>query len=225
MEVDTLRTPSEIVREVLGDVPAAVLSGPSHAVEVARGLPASVVAASADPSLARRVQETFMGERFRVYTSRDVAGVELGGAVKNVIAIAAGICDGLRLGDNAKAALLTRGLVEMTRFAAAHGAEPATLYGLAGLGDILTTSYSPHGRNLAVGRRIGAGERLDEILKGMVQVAEGVWTAKAVRSAARSKGIAMPITEAVHAILFEDKPPSVAVRELMTRAAKEELGA
>jgi glycerol-3-phosphate dehydrogenase (NAD(P)+) len=181
-----------------------------------------VVAASSDAALARRVQDAFMGDRFRVYTSADVAGVELGGALKNVIAIAAGICDGLRLGDNAKAALLTRGLVEMTRYAAAHGADPRTLYGLAGLGDILTTAYSPHGRNLAVGRRIGAGERLDDILKGMAQVAEGVWTAKAVRAAAQAKEIAMPIAEAVHAILYESKQPAVAVRELMTRSAKDE---
>jgi len=222
VEVGTGLTPTGIVRSVLGDVPHAVLSGPSHAEEVARGLPASVVAASADAGLAKRVRDAFMGERFRVYTSADVAGVELGGALKNVVAIAAGICDGLRLGDNAKAALLTRGLVEMTRYAAAHGADPRTLYGLAGLGDILTTAYSPHGRNLAVGRRIGAGERLDDILKGMAQVAEGVWTAKAVRAAAQAKGIAMPITEAVHAILFERKQPAAAVRELMTRSAKEE---
>jgi glycerol-3-phosphate dehydrogenase (NAD(P)+) len=163
-----------------------------------------------------------MCDRFRVYTSRDVAGVELGGALKNVIAIAAGICDGLRLGDNAKAALLTRGIVELSRFGAAHGAETLTLFGLAGLGDILTTSYSPHGRNLAVGRRIGAGETLDAILKGMAQVAEGVWTTKAVSAIARRRGIEMPITEAVHAILFDGKPPAAAVRELMTRSAKDE---
>jgi glycerol-3-phosphate dehydrogenase (NAD(P)+) len=222
IEVETGLPPSGIVRSALAGVPLAVLSGPSHSEEVARGLPASVVAASADAALAKRVQDAFMGERFRVYTSADVAGVELGGALKNVIAIAAGICDGLRLGDNAKAALLTRGLVEMTRYAAAHGADPRTLYGLAGLGDILTTAYSPHGRNLAVGRRIGAGERLDGILKGMVQVAEGVWTAKAVRAAARAKGIGMPITEVVCDILYEGKLPAAAVKELMTRSAKDE---
>ena len=222
IEMGTGLPPTGVVRAVLGGAPLAVLSGPSHAEEVARGLPASVVAASEDASLAKRVQDAFMGERFRVYTSADVAGVELGGALKNVVAIAAGICDGLRLGDNAKAALLTRGLVEMTRYAAAAGADPRTLYGLAGLGDILTTAYSPHGRNLAVGRRIGAGERLDDILKGMVQVAEGVWTAKAVRASARAKGLEMPITEAVCAILFEGKPPAAAVKDLMTRSAKDE---
>jgi glycerol-3-phosphate dehydrogenase (NAD(P)+) len=222
VEVGTGLTPTGIVRAALQDVHVAVLSGPSHAEEVALGLPASVVAASADAALAKRVQDAFLGERFRVYTSADVAGVELGGALKNVIAIAAGICDGLRLGDNAKAALLTRGLVEMTRYAAAHGADPRTLYGLAGLGDILTTAYSPHGRNLAVGRRIGAGERLDDILKGMVQVAEGVWTAKAVREAAQAKGIGMPITGAVCAILYEGMPPAAAVKDLMTRSAKDE---
>jgi glycerol-3-phosphate dehydrogenase (NAD(P)+) len=222
IEVGTGLPPTGIVRAALGDVPLGVLSGPSHAEEVVRGLPASVVAASADAALAKRVQDAFMGERFRVYTSADVAGVELGGALKNVIAIAAGICDGLKLGDNAKAALLTRGLVEMTRYAAAHGADPRTLYGLAGLGDILTTAYSPHGRNLAVGRRIGAGERLDDILEGMAQVAEGVWTAKAVRAAAQAKGLAMPIAEAVHAILYGGKPPAAAVKDLMTRSAKDE---
>jgi glycerol-3-phosphate dehydrogenase (NAD(P)+) len=223
IELETGLAPTGIVRAARGDAPLAVLSGPSHAEEVARGLPASLVTASSDAALAKRVQGAFMDERFRVYTSADVTGVELGGALKNVIAIAAGICDGLKLGDNAKAALLTRGLVEMTRYAAAAGADPRTLYGLAGLGDILTTSYSPHGRNLAVGRRIGAGERLDAVLRGMAQVAEGVWTAKAVRDAARSRSVDMPITDAVCAILFDGKAPAAAVRELMTRAARDEI--
>ncbi len=223
IELETGLAPTGIVRAARSDAPLAVLSGPSHAEEVARGLPASLVAASSDTALAKRIRDAFMDERFRVYTSADVTGVELGGALKNVIAIAAGICDGLKLGDNAKAALLTRGLVEMTRYAAAAGADTRTLYGLAGLGDILTTSYSPHGRNLAVGRRIGAGDRLDDVLRGMAQVAEGVWTAKAVRDAARVKSVDMPITDAVCAILFDGKAPAAAVRELMTRAARDEI--
>lgn len=223
IENGTLLTPTGIVREVLGGVSVAVLSGPSHAEEVARGKPASVVAASEDEGLARRVQDAFMGDRFRVYTSRDVTGVELGGAVKNVIAIAAGICDGLQLGDNTKAALLTRGLVEMARYGAAHGADPMTLFGLAGLGDLITTCFSPYGRNLSVGRRIGTGERLDAILKGMVQVAEGVWTTRSLRQVALRRAVEMPITEAIHAVLFEGKPPREAVHDLMRREAKGEM--
>lgn len=222
IENGSLLTPTQIARSVLGDVPAVALSGPSHAEEVARGKPASVVAAAASAELAKRVQGAFMSDRFRVYTSRDVAGVELAGAVKNVIAIAAGICDGIRLGDNAKAALLTRGLVEMARFGRAQGADPMTLYGLAGMGDLITTCFSPYGRNLAVGRQVGEGKSLEEVLKGMVQVAEGVWTTKSVRAGAARQGIDMPITDAVHSVLFERKPPADAVRDLMTREAKEE---
>lgn len=223
IENGSLLTPTQIARSILGDVSAGVLSGPSHAEEVARGKPASVVAASASEALAKRVQEAFMSERFRVYTSRDVTGVELAGAVKNVIAIGAGICDGLQLGDNAKAALLTRGLVEMARFGRALGADAQTLFGLAGLGDVLTSCYSPYGRNLGVGRRVGAGTPLEDVLKSMAQIAEGVATTSSVRDVARRRGIDMPITDAVHAVLFEHKPPAEAVRDLMTRTAKEEM--
>jgi glycerol-3-phosphate dehydrogenase (NAD(P)+) len=223
IENGTLLTPTGIVAEVIGaQTPVGVLSGPSHAEEVARGLPASVVAASASDGLAEAVQEAFRCERFRVYTSRDVVGVELGGAVKNVIAIAAGMCDGLKLGDNAKSALLTRGLAEMARFGRAQGADPMTLFGLAGMGDLITTCFSPFGRNRSVGRQIGEGRTLEEVLRGMVQVAEGVWTTRSLRDTARRRGVEMPITEAVYAILFEGKPPAAAVRELMTREAGQE---
>ena len=224
VENRTLLRPSQIVGDVLGRVPVAVLSGPSHAEEVARGLPASVVAASRRAELARRVQGLFMTDRFRVYTHGDVLGVELCGAVKNVIAIAAGICDGMRLGDNAKAALLSRGLAEMTRLGMALGARRETFAGLAGLGDLVTTCMSPYGRNRSVGVQIGQGKTLAEILGAMEQVAEGVRTTKSVRTLARRHGVEMPITEECHRVLFRGKSPMRAVRDLMRRRAKDEIG-
>ena len=167
LENETFRRPSEILCEVLGNRPTAALSGPSHAEEVSRGLPTSVVVASADLDLARWVQERFSTDRFRVYTNLDLVGVELAGAFKNVIGIAAGISDGLSFGDNTKAALLTRGLAEMARFGVALGAEHETFFGLAGIGDIITTCVSRHGRNRAVGERLGRGEKLADILSSM----------------------------------------------------------
>src|SRR5262249_53703543 len=155
-------------------------SGPSHAEEVSRGLPTSVTAASTDYELAREVQRYFRGDRFRVYTNLDPIGVELGGALKNVIGLAAGACDGLGYGDNARAGLLTRGLAEMTRFGVALGAEAPTFAGLAGLGDLITTCFSPHGRNRQVGERLAHGEALADILGSMGKVAEGVTTTRAV---------------------------------------------
>ena len=196
----------------------AVLSGPSHAEEVSRGLPTSVVAASDDLELARWVQQHFSTDRFRVYTNLDVIGVELAGALKNVIGIAAGISDGLGFGDNAKSALLTRGLVEMARFGVALGAEPQTFFGLAGLGDLITTCVSPHGRNRHVGERLARGERLADILAGMKMVAEGVYTARSVHERATRMGIAMPITAEVYRVLYEDKDPRAAVNDLMVRS-------
>lgn len=222
LEIGTLMRPTEIVADVLGPRPLAVLSGPCHAEEMARGLPASLVAASAAPELAGQVQTLFSNERFRVYTGSDMVGVELAGALKNVVAIAAGISDGLGLGDNAKAALLTRALVEMARFGVAHGAEPATFYGLAGVGDLITTCISPHGRNLRVGRRIGQGEALAAILGGMAQVAEGVTSAKSVHARAVQLGIDMPISAEVYRVLYEGKPPWQAVHDLMVRDLKHE---
>ena len=224
IEIETFKTPSEILAEVLGRRPLAVLSGPSHAEEVARGLPASVVAASRDEALARRVQAALSADTFRIYTHRDPKGAELGGALKNVIALAAGIADGLELGDNAKAALLTRGIVEMARFGQAHGAEFGTFFGLAGIGDLATTCYSRHSRNRGVGEQIGRGKTLEQVLAEMQMVAEGVWTTRALFGPeSEARGIPMPIAEQVHAVLFEKKDPRKAVLELMRRELSGEM--
>ena len=225
LEIETFRTPSQILAEVMGARATAVLTGPSHAEEVAIGLPASVVAASTDLELARRVQAAFSGETFRVYTHGDPHGAELAGALKNVIAIAAGISDGLALGDNAKSALLTRGIVEMARFGRAHGAEVATFFGLAGIGDLITTCTSRHSRNRAVGEAIGRGRDLQEILTDMKMVAEGVWTTKALFGPESDlASVPMPIAEQVHAVLFEGKDPREAVLDLMARTPTDEMG-
>jgi glycerol-3-phosphate dehydrogenase (NAD(P)+) len=222
LEMETFRRPTEVVAEVLGARRLAVLSGPSHAEEVSRGLPTSVVAASDDPELAQWVQGRFATDRFRVYTNLDPVGVELGGALKNVIGIAAGISDGLGLGDNAKAALLTRGLVEMTRFGVALGAEPQTFTGLAGLGDLFTTCVSPHGRNRHVGERLARGESWTDIQASMNMVAEGAYTARSVHERAMRMGIDMPITAEVYRVLYEGKDPRSAVNDLMMRSPKGE---
>ena len=224
IEQTTLKRPSEIIKEVLGypNEKIAVLSGPSHAEEVARKKPASVVVASSNKKLARDLQAIFSNEYFRVYTQDDVVGVETAAAVKNIIAIAAGICDGLGLGDNAKSALLTRGMVEIARLGEALGGNKKTFFGLAGIGDLITTCISPHGRNRVVGVRIGKGETLTQILKSMQQVAEGVWTTKAVMSLVRKHKVEMPITQEVYRILFENKSPAKAVYTLMTRKPKTE---
>jgi glycerol-3-phosphate dehydrogenase (NAD(P)+) len=221
-EIDTFLRPSEIIADVLGAGRVAVLSGPSHAEEVSRGLPASVVVASADAELASAVQHTLRGERFRVYTNPDAVGVELGGALKNVMGIAAGICEGLGLGDNARAALLTRGLAEMTRFGVALGAEPATFAGLAGVGDLIATCYSSHGRNRRVGLQLAAGQRWEQIRTGMAMIAEGAFTARSVYQRARQGGLEMPITAEVYRVLYEGKDPRAAVHDLMLRSPKGE---
>jgi glycerol-3-phosphate dehydrogenase (NAD(P)+) len=222
VESHTFRRPSEIIHEVLGPRPLAVLSGPSHAEEVARGLPTTLVAASADEALARRVQEALASERFRVYTNSDVLGVELAGALKNIIGIAAGISDGLGLGDNAKSALLTRGQAEMARFGVARGARLQTFWGLAGMGDLITTCISSHGRNRLVGMRLARGERLAQIAASMAMIAEGVNTARSVHEEASRLGIPMPITTEVYRVLYEDTDPRAAVYALMTRESKSE---
>jgi glycerol-3-phosphate dehydrogenase (NAD(P)+) len=222
MENETFLRPSQIIEETIGSRAVAALSGPSHAEEIARRLPASVVAASGDISLARQVQEMFSTDRFRVYTNADLIGVELAGALKNIIGIAAGICDGLGYGDNAKAALMTRGIVEISRFGVALGAEPETFSGLAGVGDVITTCISPYGRNRQVGERLGRGETLEQILKTMDAVAEGVSTTRAVHHLAEQKGIDMPITAEVYAVLFENKPAVEATDSLMSRPPREE---
>ncbi len=222
LEQGTFRRPTQILADVLGVKNVAVLSGPSHAEEVSRGRPTSLVVAAEDEVLAREIQVALNSERFRVYINADVVGVELAGALKNVIGIAAGICDGLNFGDNAKSALLTRALVEMTRFGVALGADPATFAGLAGLGDLITTCVSPHGRNRRVGERLGRGEKLADILASMPQVAEGVWTAKAIHERGAVMGVELPIMTEVYRVLYESKPPLAAVQELMTRGPKKE---
>ena len=222
MENSTQYRPSQIISEVLGTESVAVLAGPSHSEEICRRLPASVVVASVDQALARRVQGLFTTDRFRVYTNRDLVGVELAGALKNVVAIAAGISDGLGFGDNAKAALVTRALVEMTRFGVLCGADASTFSGLAGLGDLITTCISPYGRNRKVGERLGRGETLTQILQTMQAVAEGVPTSRSIYEFARQRGIDMPISTEVYRVLFEDKPPREATTDLMLRPPRDE---
>ena len=222
LDAQTHHRMSEVAQEVLGRGPVAALSGPSHAEEVARRVPTAVVIASADAAQARMLQSVFMGPRFRVYTSDDVAGVELGGALKNIMAIAAGASDGIGCGDNTKAALLTRGLAEITRLGCALGAKPATFAGLSGMGDLIVTCTSRFSRNRSVGERLGRGEKIDAILASMKQVAEGVWTCELARDLARERGIEVPITEEVFAVLHEAKNPLEAVGDLMMRSAKPE---
>lgn len=222
IENGTFRRPSELLAEILGASRVAVLSGPSHAEEVSRGLPCSVVVAAADPGLALQVQRHFRADHLRVYTNLDPLGVELAGALKNVIGLAAGACDGLGYGDNALSALITRGLAEMTRFGVALGADAATFAGLAGLGDLITTCISKHGRNRSVGYRLARGEALDDVLGGMTMVAEGVTTARAVHERAQRMGIDMPITAAAYRVLYEKMSPRDAVQDLMTRSPKGE---
>lgn len=222
IENDTFLRPSQVIEDVLGSRAVVALSGPSHAEEIARRLPATVVAASGDVALARRVQEMFSGDRFRVYTNADLIGVELAGALKNVIGLAAGMCDGLGFGDNAKSALMTRGIVEITRFGVALGAEPATFNGLAGIGDLITTCISPYGRNRKVGELLGKGESLAQITEQMHAVAEGINTTRSVYELAEQKGIDMPITREIYAVLFDNKSPLEATQSLMQRPPKEE---
>lgn len=223
IERKTLLRPSQIIAQQAHSAAIAVLSGPSHAEEVAQGVPTCVVAASNSREVARRVQSTFMDTRFRVYTSDDVTGVELGGALKNIIAIAAGICDGLKFGSNAKAALLSRGLFEITRLGIHMGANPNTFFGLSGMGDLVTTCISEYGRNRRVGELIGQGKKLSEILAGMEMVAEGVETTRSAVELAQKYNVEMPITAEIHKVLFEDKNPVEAVDSLMMRDAKMEI--
>ncbi|MCP5003071.1 MAG: NAD(P)H-dependent glycerol-3-phosphate dehydrogenase [Planctomycetes bacterium] len=223
IENDTLMRSSEILIDVLGKQPIALLFGPSHAEEVAKKLPTTVVVASEDIELASRIQNIFMTDRFRVYTNHDVVGVELGGALKNVIAIAAGICEGLGFGDNSKAALLTRGLSEIVRLGVAMGGQRCTFSGLTGLGDLITSCVSPFGRNRFVGEQIARGKKLSQLLKEMDQVAEGVRTTKSVCRLAEKFHVEMPITHEIYKVLFEDKDPMTAVNELMVREPKLEI--
>ncbi len=221
LELGTLRRMSEVLTEALGDPAPVTLTGPSHAEEVAQGIPTTVVAACHDMGRATEVQRIFSTPRFRVYTNADVIGCEYGGALKNVIAIAAGVCDGLGFGDNTKGALLTRGLAEMSRLGEAMGAKRETFFGLTGMGDLIATAMSRHSRNRHVGERIGRGETLQQVLGSMVMVAEGVTTARAARELGNRQGVELPITEQVCA-LFEGRDPQTALMALMTRDLKPE---
>jgi glycerol-3-phosphate dehydrogenase (NAD(P)+) len=226
IENDTLQTMSRVLDEELPGVSSqkiGVLSGPSHAEEVARSHPTTVVAAAPTEPRAEWIQDAFMTERLRVYVNTDVRGVEIGGSAKNVLAIAAGISDGVGYGENAKAALVTRGLAEIRRLGVAMGASPKTFAGLTGMGDLVVTCTSDHSRNRYLGEQIGRGKSLDAIRADMDMVAEGVGTTQSVRDLAHEHGVEMPITEAVCAILFEGERPQEMVDELMTRSAKREL--
>ncbi|MCQ9208124.1 MAG: NAD(P)-dependent glycerol-3-phosphate dehydrogenase [Omnitrophica bacterium] len=222
IENDTLMRMSELIRDVWGEVKLAVLSGPTISYEVARAIPTTSVASSEDIRVAREVQDVLISESFRVYTSSDVVGVELGGALKNVIAIACGISDGLEFGVNTKAAILTRGLVEITRLGKILGAKAETFAGLSGLGDLVTTCISTHGRNRWVGEQIGQGKKPKDILARMEMVAEGVKTTKSALMLAKKHNVEMPITAQVYAVLYEDKEPKIAVSQLMLRGKKAE---
>jgi glycerol-3-phosphate dehydrogenase (NAD(P)+) len=225
IETRTLKRPSEVLADVL-PVPLrdriVVLAGPSHAEEVARRIPTLIVAASRDAALAQRTQEAFHTEWLRIYTNDDLVGVEIGVALKNVIAIAAGIADGLGFGDSTKAALLTRGLAEMGRLASALGARPDTLSGLAGMGDLIATACSRHSRNRRFGEAVGRGATVKEALASSPMVVEGVATAEAAVALGRREGVELPIIEQVHAILYEGKSARAALRELLTRDLKAE---
>jgi len=226
VEPDTLKRISEVILE---EVPSyekeriVVLSGPSHAEEVAFRLPTTVTVAAENIVYAQQAQNIFMNDDFRVYTSTDVIGVELGGALKNIIALGAGILDGLQFGDNAKAALITRGLAEITRLATAMGANPLTFLGLCGVGDLIVTSTSTHSRNWRAGNLLGQGKKLDDILKEMNMVVEGVRTTKAAYQLSKRYDVEMPITEGLYAVLFKEKDPEAVVQQLMNREKRKEL--
>jgi len=220
LELRTLKRMSQVVGEELGRVRVAVLSGPNIAAEIARGHPASSVVASRAPGMAKRVQQLFMTERFRIYTSSDVIGVELGGALKNPLAIGAGIADGLGFGFNAKAAIMTRGAVEMARLGSAMGADPKTFRGLSGLGDLITTCLG--GRNRWFGEQIGRGRSAKAVLRATPMVIEGVQTARAGVALARRYAVELPMIEQVYAILFRGRPPRAAFEALMRRAGRPE---
>jgi glycerol-3-phosphate dehydrogenase (NAD(P)+) len=226
IENGTMMRPTEVILDALGEQPGdrseCALSGPTIAAELAKRLPATMVAASTDESLAQAVQDLFRVKWLRVYRHADPVGVELAGATKNVIALAAGMIDGLGVGDNAKSALLARGLAEIARLGLAMGAKQETFFGVAGVGDLATTCFSPEGRNRTCGERLGKGETLDSILESTVSVVEGVPTTRSVREVALAREVDMPITMAVHKILFEGLAPMDAIWSLMAREQKAE---
>ena len=219
IENDSLKRMSEIVMECGGidGKNVVTLSGPSHAEEVAKGLPTTLVAGSSDPEIASMVQQVFSSNTLRVYINSDIIGVELGGSVKNVIALAAGVCDGIGFGDNTKAALITRGIVEITRLGISIGGKAETFAGLSGIGDLIATCLSRHSRNRYVGEQIGRGRSLEEILDEMTMVAEGVKTSSSVKMLSEKQSVEMPICDAVYESLYEGLDPKEAVNRLMTR--------
>lgn len=223
IETATLKRMSEVVYDVLGRVKLAVLSGPTIAYEVARSIPTTAVVASKDSRLAKEIQDILITDRFRVYTNKDVIGVELGGSLKNIIAIACGISDGLRFGTNTKAAILARGLAEMARLGVVLGADSKTFSGISGLGDLVTTCISPFSRNRFVGEQIGRGRRLKDILRDMEMVAEGVPTAKSAYFLSRKYKVDMPIIKEIYLVLYKNKSPIKAVDDLMSRKRKNEF--
>jgi glycerol-3-phosphate dehydrogenase (NAD(P)+) len=223
LENETLLRPTEILRDVTGGGhEVSVLSGPNIAREIAGGLPAASVVGSRDARLARRIRTTFTSHQFRVYSNPDYVGVELGGVLKNVIALAAGMCDGMQLGDNAKAALVTRGVIEMAHLGEALGGKRITFFGLSGLGDLITTCDSKASRNRTFGERLGRGERVEDIAASMNQVAEGVKSAKPVREIMHKHDLSLPISEEVYRVIHEDKAPRDCLAALMRREHKDE---
>ncbi len=222
IEFETGLRMSQVLADALPQHPVGVLSGPSHAEEVARGIPTAVVIGAEDTPLSVALQALFSNQDFRVYTTRDVAGMELGGALKNIYAIAAGVSDGLGLGDNTKSALVTRALHEMTLLGVAMGGDPATFTGLSGIGDLMVTCFSRHSRNRMVGERIGRGESLESITASMQMVAEGVPTTRSARARALHFGVDMPILSQVYNVLFEGTSPQDALRELLLRDLRPE---
>lgn len=225
IENNSLLTMSQMLMEVFEDIAPeqiGVLSGPSHAEEVSRMIPTAVVGASSDQATAKTIQSTFMTSYFRVYSTTDILGVELGGAFKNVIAIGAGIIDGAKFGDNTKAAIMTRGVAEISRLGIAMGSRPETFSGLSGMGDLIVTCMSRHSRNRFVGEKIGEGKKLKDILKSMPTVAEGVETSRSASQLARKYNVETPITNEVYKMLFEEKDPVKSTNDLMTRDMKEE---
>ena len=223
LSADTGLTVSQTLVSMLGMNPIAALSGPNLALELARGVPTATVVACTDDTIAHQMQSLVMCSFLRVYTNQDVIGVELAGALKNVIAIGAGICDGLGFGDNTKAAMLTRGLAEITRLGTKIGARRETFMGLAGVGDLVATCASPLSRNRRVGLGLAKGQKLEDIIRDLGQVAEGVPTTRAAYNLARKHETPMPITEQVYQVLFEGKSPKAAVTDLMSREPKDEV--
>lgn len=222
IEEDTLMTISDVVWQEISDADVAVMCGPSHAEEVGIGLPTTLVAGAKKKAIAEKVQDTFMNDTFRVYTSSDILGMELGGSLKNVIALAAGMADGVGYGDNTKAALITRGIEEISRLAIAMGARKETLAGLTGIGDLIVTCESKHSRNRKAGMLMGQGYTMEEATKEVKMVVEGIYSAKAAYKLSVKYNVSMPIIEGVNQVLFEDKPVKEIVNQLMTRDKKSE---